>query len=78
MLNKTRTAILIKGEYMLQSAGYGMTAEDIERRDELLAERAPLAGKWLWIAFWLLVPSFIGSVMKLDQFKKINAHNAWA
>lgn len=28
-----------------------------------VANRAPILGKWLWIIFWLIIPSTIGSIM---------------
>ncbi len=34
-----------------------------------IADRAPFLGKWLWILFWLIVPSTIGSLMTQDVFK---------
>lgn len=34
-----------------------------ERKKAALARRAPVLGKWLWIAFWLIIPSSIASLM---------------
>ena len=32
-------------------------------REAAIARKAPIFGKWLWILFWLVVPSNIGSLM---------------
>jgi len=32
-------------------------------RQESIARRAPVLGKWLWILFWLVIPSNIASLM---------------
>lgn len=34
-----------------------------EQRKAAVAKRAPILGKWLWILFWLIIPSTIGSLM---------------
>lgn len=34
-----------------------------EQRKAAIAKRAPVLGKWLWIIFWLVIPSTIGSLM---------------
>lgn len=34
-----------------------------QQRKAAIAKRAPVLGKWLWIIFWLIVPSTIGSIM---------------
>lgn len=33
------------------------------RQKAAIARRAPVLGKWLWLLFWLVVPSFIASMM---------------
>ena len=33
------------------------------KRKATIAERAPVLGKWLWILFWLIIPSSVGSIM---------------
>lgn len=33
------------------------------QRKAAIARRAPALGKWLWILFWLVIPSTIGSLM---------------
>ena len=30
------------------------------------AQNAPVLGKWIWLMFWLIVPSIIGGVMKVN------------
>lgn len=35
-------------------------------RKAALAKRAPILGKWLWILFWLVIPSTIASVLGND------------
>ena len=40
--------------------------EDEAARRSLIAQRAVVLGKWLWILFWLVVPSTIGSFMDND------------
>ena len=34
-----------------------------EMRKASIAKRAPVLGKWLWIIFWLIIPSTIGGLM---------------
>lgn len=41
-------------------------AETERVRHDALVKRAPLLGKWLWIIFWLIIPSTIGSVLSND------------
>lgn len=36
-------------------------------QQELISKRAPFLGKWLWILFWLVVPSEIAGIMTMDQ-----------
>ena len=36
-----------------------------------IARRAPVLGKWLWIIFWLIIPSTIGSIMAHETTAKI-------
>ena len=40
-------------------------------RKEAIAKRAPILGKWLWIIFWLVIPSSIGSIMSHETTAKI-------
>ena len=42
-----------------------------EMRKAAIARRAPVLGKWLWIIFWLIVPSAIGSLMANETTAKI-------
>ena len=39
------------------------TVEAEKSKRDAVAKRAPLLGKWLWIAFWLIIPSTIGSLL---------------
>ena len=40
-------------------------------RKAAIAKRAPVLGKWLWIIFWLVIPSSIGSIMAHETTAKI-------
>ena len=40
-------------------------------RKAAIAKRAPVLGKWLWIIFWLIVPSTIGGLMDNETTAKI-------
>lgn len=42
-----------------------------EMRKAAIAKRAPVLGKWLWIIFWLIIPSTIGSLMANESTAKI-------
>ena len=42
-----------------------------EMRKAAIAKRAPVLGKWLWIIFWLIIPSSIGSIMAHETTAKI-------
>ena len=42
-----------------------------EMRKAAIAKRAPVLGKWLWIIFWLVIPSSIGSIMSHETTAKI-------
>ena len=42
-----------------------------EMRKAAIAKRAPVLGKWLWIIFWLIIPSTIGSIMANENTAKI-------
>lgn len=42
-----------------------------EMRKAGIAKRAPVLGKWLWIIFWLIIPSTIGSIMANESTAKI-------
>lgn len=44
-------------------------AEEIRKAD--IAKRAPVLGKWLWILFWLVIPSTIGSFMTNNTIQEI-------
>ena len=45
--------------------------EQEEMRKTAIAKRAPVLGKWLWIIFWLIIPSTIGSIMANETTAKI-------
>ena len=45
--------------------------EQEEMRKAAIAKRAPILGKWLWIIFWLIIPSTIGSIMANETTAKI-------
>ena len=40
-------------------------------RKAAIAKRAPVLGRWLWIIFWLIIPSTIGSIMAHETTAKI-------
>ena len=40
-------------------------------RKATIAKRAPVLGKWLWVIFWLIIPSTIGSIMAHETTAKI-------
>ena len=40
-------------------------------RQAAIAGRAPALGKWLWIAFWLVIPSTIGNLMANESMMKV-------
>ena len=40
-------------------------------RKAAIAKRAPILGKWLWIIFWLVIPSSIGSIMSHETTANI-------
>lgn len=42
-----------------------------EQRKAAIAKRAPVLGKWLWIIFWLIIPSTIGSLMANETTAEI-------
>ena len=45
--------------------------ESEKMRRAAIAKRAPVLGKWLWIIFWLVIPSSIGSIMSHETTAKI-------
>lgn len=42
-----------------------------ERRQEALARRVPFLRQWLWILFWLIVPSVIASILGNENMAKV-------
>ena len=42
-----------------------------EMRKAAIAKRAPVLGKWLWVIFWLIIPSTFGSIMAHETTAKI-------
>jgi len=38
-----------------------------ERKQAEIAARAPVLGKWLWILFWLIVPSAVAAILSIDS-----------
>lgn len=42
-----------------------------EMRRAAIAKRAPVLGKWLWILFWLVIPSTIGSLMANENLVSV-------
>ena len=44
--------------------------EAAEEAKRLTAARAPVLGKWLWLLFWLVVPSLIGSLLTQNFVKE--------
>lgn len=51
---------------------YRLRKIDAERcRKDAIARRAPVLGKWLWILFWLIIPSTIGSLMSHETMTEL-------
>ena len=42
-----------------------------EKKKADLARKAPFLGKWLWIIFWLIIPSAIGGLMTQEFIVKL-------
>ena len=38
-----------------------------EEKRAVLAAKAPVLGKWLWILFWLVVPSTLAAILSIDS-----------
>lgn len=49
-----------------------MKIESEQRQKELLANRAAILGKWLWILFWLVVPATIAGIMKTENVMSVS------
>lgn len=49
-----------------------MKIESEQRQKELLANRALILGKWLWILFWLVVPATIAGIMKTENVMNVS------
>ena len=47
-------------------------SESEQKRKELIADRAAILGKWLWILFWLVVPATIAGVMKNEKIMNVS------
>ena len=45
--------------------------ESEKMRKAAIAKRAPVLGKWLWIVFWFIIPSTIGSLMANETTAKV-------
>ena len=45
--------------------------ESEKMRKAAIAKRAPVLGKWLWVIFWLIIPSTFGSIMAHETTAKI-------
>ncbi len=42
-------------------------AEAQQRLEAEMAEMAPILGKWLWILFWLIVPSSVAGILTVEN-----------
>ena len=42
-----------------------------EKKKTDMARKAPFLGKWLWLIFWLIIPSAIGSLMMQESMVKL-------
>lgn len=40
--------------------------EEMQRQRQDAARRAPVLGKWLWLLFWLIVPTVVAGIMAND------------
>lgn len=59
----------IGGKYRMPE--YRLKAIEEEKiRMKAIAKRAPVLGKWLWVLFWLIIPSAIASVMTTETVVK--------
>lgn len=44
---------------------------ELQKEQEMIARRAPFLGKWLWLLFWLVVPSEISGIMTIDKVVEV-------
>ena len=52
--------------------------EAAREREQAIARKAPFLGKWIWILFWLVVPSTLFSILAEDSITGSNAGlNLW-
>ena len=42
-----------------------------QREKDANTRKAPVLGKWLWILFWLIIPSAVGSIMSQEFLVKL-------
>lgn len=42
-----------------------------EQRKAAIAKRAPVLGKWLWLLFWLIIPSTAANLMTLETLAEL-------
>ena len=43
-------------------------AEKEKKRDEMLSQNAPALARWLNVAFWLIIPSLLASILSNESF----------
>lgn len=61
----------LKGrEHMIDYRNRRIEAE--KARKAAIAKRAPVLGKWLWVIFWLVIPSAIAGVMTNESVVKLD------
>lgn len=41
------------------------------QKQEALSQRVPFLGKWLWLLFWLIIPTSIASLISNDTFGRL-------
>lgn len=63
-LNQSRCGTWQGRNHMTDSRRRKQEAQ--EARDRLLAQRAPVLGKWLWLLFWLIVPNTISGLLNQE------------
>ncbi len=44
--------------------------QEEQKQKKILSEQAPVLGKWLWVLFWLFIPSNFASIMTNDTVVK--------
>lgn len=67
-LNQTRCGTYQGRNHMTDFRKRRQQAKEAEER--MLAQRAPVLGKWLWLLFWLVVPGTLASLISIEFFRE--------